>query len=171
MAEWPVLVVILILTAGFAATGLLLFFAGRHVVRRVWHRRDVADGMAARAAVSLPSTATQALPAHVVRSPMPAAPLAPLVPLRPAAPPTKLLDAKQSPVSGRHSWEHQQVDSPTTRIPAVAGPGNPVQPPRGHRAASPTRPANAPRVSDSGGHRAHHGHDGMVAGARLTSPR
>lgn len=156
MADWPALVILLI--AGTAAVALLVFYGGRYVVRKVRSHRNLVDATAERARVSLPPFP---MPAHS----------APARPLVPAAPPSQLMAA----VPGRHSHEHLKLDAPTERMHAVPAPTHtpPVTPARGHRAATPARPANAPRTTDSGGHRVHRRvAAGTRAGARLTtSPR
>lgn len=149
MADWPVLVLaVLLIVAGLAAVVLM--------VHRLRSRRTIAAATAAHKEVRLPPP----FPAH----------LASPVPLVPAAP--SRLMAPQVP--GRHSHEHLRLDAPTEQLFAVPAPtvAQPETPPRGHRAATPDRPANAPTGSDSGGHRAHPRVDaGTPAGARLTAHR
>jgi hypothetical protein len=161
MANWPALVVILVIVAGGAAAGAFVFLVARQVVRRVRSRRNIAAATTAHEKVMLPPPFP--FPAH----------LALRRPLVPAAAPSQLMAPS---ALGRHSYEHLNLDPPTEQLIAVPAPTatvQPVTPPRGHRAATPDHPANAPRTSDSDGHHPHRRvAAGTPAGARLTtSPR
>jgi hypothetical protein len=87
----------------------------------------------------------------------------------PTAPPALPAEA-----GGRHAIGNTGgVDTDTVRLHAVPvrRPVPAPHPERGHRAATPARPANAPTADDSGPHRARRGQVATVAGAPLTAPR
>src|SRR5689334_20290361 len=164
MANWPLLfVAVLLLTGGVVATVM--------VPRQLRARRRLATATAQRADVSLsPQAAEAAHAAMVLRA-------SALQPTRLATPPAPA--PASIPDEGRHATGSVTVDelvsdSPTTRLPVIPARRRPVHvphPERGHRAATPARPANAPTASDSGPHRARRGKVAEVAGSPLTTPR
>jgi hypothetical protein len=155
MAIWLVLVLVALLAAAAVAA---VAVPARRRARRLTdataqHEKVMLSPQAAEAAA-----AAVALRAAAVREPS-----------RLAAPPAPIAEA-----GGRHAIGNTGgVDTDTVRLHAVPvrRPVPAPHPERGHRAATPARPANAPTAEDSGPHRARRGQVATVAGAPLTAPR
>jgi hypothetical protein len=155
MAIWLVLVLVALLAAAAVAA---VAVPARRRARRLADATDQREKVMLSQEAAEAATAAVALRAAAVREPFCLA--------APTAPPAE--------AGGRHAIGNTGgVDTDTVRLHAVPvrRPVPAPHPERGHRAATPARPANAPTAEDSGPHRARRGQVATVAGAPLTAPR